>query len=197
MNENDLMNKLLISKKIMEKHQAIPRNTNDGSGLLSSNTIDVPSVQSFDSPNASYNIPQEFMQENVAAKIPKYVNNSERIMSSKLPDAIKQLMIEHPIQQPDSMSGPVLSDELIEKASRLMNNSKTNSIQEVNYKSQNNTQSTQSNQDLKSLLKEVVEEVLMENGILSESTTKSNEVFSFKVGKHIFEGKLLKIKKLK
>jgi len=197
MNENDLMNKLLISKKIMEKHQAIPRNTNDGSGLLSSNTIDVPSVQSFDSPNASYNIPQEFMQENVAAKIPKYVNNSERIMSSKLPDAIKQLMIEHPIQQPDSMSGPVLSDELIEKASRLMNNSKTNSIQEVNYKSQNNTKSTQSNQDLKSLLKEVVEEVLMENGILSESTTKSNEVFSFKVGKHIFEGKLLKIKKLK
>jgi len=106
-------------------------------------------------------------------------------------------MIEHPLQQPDSMSGPVLSDELIEKASRLMNNSKTNSIQEVNYKSQNNTQSTQSNQDLKSLLKEVVEEVLMENGILSESTTKSNEVFSFKVGKHIFEGKLLKIKKLK
>jgi hypothetical protein len=197
MNENDLMNKLLISKKIMEKHQAIPRNTNDGSGLLSSNTIDVPAVQSFDSPNASYNIPQEFMQENVAAKIPKYVNNSERIMSSKLPDAIKQLMIEHPIQQPDSTSGPVLSDELIEKASRLMNNGKTNSIQEVNYKSQNNTQSTQSNQDLKSLLKEVVEEVLMENGILSESTTKSNEVFSFKVGKHIFEGKLLKIKKLK
>jgi hypothetical protein len=197
MNENDLMNKLLISKKIMEKHQAIPRNTNDGSGLLSSNTIDVPAVQSFDSPNASYNIPQEFMQENVAAKIPKYVNNSERIMSSKLPDTIKQLMIEHPIQQPDSTSGPVLSDELIEKASRLMNNGKTNSIQEVNYKSQNNTQSTQSNQDLKSLLKEVVEEVLMENGILSESTTKSNEVFSFKVGKHIFEGKLLKIKKLK
>jgi hypothetical protein len=197
MNENDLMNKLLISKKIMEKHQAIPRNTNDGSGLLSSNTIDVPSVQSFDSPNASYNIPQEFMQENVAAKIPKYVNNNERIMSSKLPDAIKQLMIEHPIQQPDSTSGPVLSDELVEKASRLMNNSKTNSIQEVNYKSQNNTQSTQSNQDLRSLLKEVVEEVLMENGILSESTTKSNEVFSFKVGKHIFEGKLLKIKKLK
>ena len=197
MNENDLMNKLLISKKIMEKHQVMPRNTNDGSGLLSSNTIDVPAVQSFDSPNASYNIPQEFMQENVAAKIPKYVNNSERIMSSKLPDAIKQLMIEHPIQQPDSTSGPVLSDELIEKASRLMNNGKTNSIQEVNYKSQNNTQSTQSNQDLKSLLKEVVEEVLMENGILSESTTKSNEVFSFKVGKHIFEGKLLKIKKLK
>lgn len=196
MNENDLMNKLLISKKIMEKHQAIPRNTNDIGGMMSDSSIDVPSVQSFESPNASYNIPQEFMQENVAAKIPKYVNNNERIMSSKLPDAIKQLMIEHPIQQPDSMSGPVLSDELVEKASRLMNTNKAKQIQEVNYKTTNNQQST-NNQDLKSLLKEVVEEVLMENGILAESTTKSNEVFSFKVGKHIFEGKLLKVKKLK
>ena len=196
MNENDLMNKLLISKKIMEKHQSIPRNTNEAIGMMESNSIDIPSVQSFDAPNASYNIPQEFMQENVAAKIPKYVNNNERIMSSKLPDAIKQLMIEHPIQQPDSMTGPVLSDELVQKASRLMNSNKTKQIQEVNYQTTNNQQST-NNQDLKSLLKEVVEEVLMENGILAESTTKSNEVFSFKVGKHIFEGKLLKVKKLR
>jgi hypothetical protein len=46
------------------------------------------------------------------------------------------------------------------------------------------------------MLKEVVEEVLLENGILAESTQKSNEVFSFKVGKHIFEGKVTKIKKI-
>jgi DUF917 family protein len=29
-----------------------------------------------------------------------------------------------------------------------------------------------------------------------ESTDKTNELFSFKVGKHIFEGKVTKIKKL-
>jgi hypothetical protein len=47
------------------------------------------------------------------------------------------------------------------------------------------------------MLKEVVEEVLLENGILAESTQKSNnELFSFKVGKHIFEGKVTKIKKI-
>jgi hypothetical protein len=46
------------------------------------------------------------------------------------------------------------------------------------------------------MLKEVVEEVLQENGILAESIQKSNEVFSFKVGKHIFEGKVTKIKKI-
>jgi hypothetical protein len=52
------------------------------------------------------------------------------------------------------------------------------------------------NNQLREMLKEVVEEVLQENGILTESTQKSNEVFSFKVGKHIFEGKVTKIKKI-
>ena len=52
------------------------------------------------------------------------------------------------------------------------------------------------NKQLREMLKEVVEEVLLENGILAESTQKSNEVFSFKVGKHIFEGKVTKIKKI-
>lgn len=198
MNENDLMNKLIISKKIMEKHQSMPRNSSDdGGGLLSSNSIETPSVQSFDAPSATYNIPQEFMQENVTAKIPKYVNSSERIMSSKLPEAIKQLMIEHPIQQPNSMSGPTLSDELVERASRLMKSQSSNQIQEVNYNTQTKQPQQQNSGDLKKLLKEVVEEVLLENGILSESSSKTNEIFSFKVGKHIFEGKLMKVKKLR
>jgi hypothetical protein len=47
------------------------------------------------------------------------------------------------------------------------------------------------------MLKEVVKEVLTENGILSESSQKTNETFSFKVGKHLFEGNVTKIKKLK
>ena len=59
-----------------------------------------------------------------------------------------------------------------------------------------NQQSNFNMKELKSMLREVVEEVLQENGILSESEQKSNEVFSFKVGKHIFEGKVTKIKKI-
>ena len=35
MNENDLINKLLISKKIMEKHNEIPRAGNTNLGLSS------------------------------------------------------------------------------------------------------------------------------------------------------------------
>jgi hypothetical protein len=46
------------------------------------------------------------------------------------------------------------------------------------------------------MLKEVVKEVLSENGMLVESVSKSNDNFSFKVGKHIFEGKVTKIKKI-
>ena len=52
------------------------------------------------------------------------------------------------------------------------------------------------NDYLKSLIKETVREVLQENGLLVESTSKTNEIFSFRVGEHIFEGKLTKIKKV-
>jgi hypothetical protein len=41
-----------------------------------------------------------------------------------------------------------------------------------------------------------VEDVLKENGLLVESTSRTNDLFTFKVGKHIFEGKLTKIKKI-
>ena len=45
------------------------------------------------------------------------------------------------------------------------------------------------------MLKEVVEEVLLENGILAESTQKSNEVFSFKVGSIYLKVKWPRLKK--
>jgi hypothetical protein len=41
-----------------------------------------------------------------------------------------------------------------------------------------------------------VEDVLKENGLLVEITSRTNDLFTFKVGKHIFEGKLTKIKKI-
>jgi hypothetical protein len=66
-----------------------------------------------------------------------------------------------------------------------------------NVQEQSQPQPNFNNKQLRDMLKEVVEEVLLENGILAESTQKSNnELFSFKVGKHIFEGKVTKIKKI-
>jgi hypothetical protein len=46
------------------------------------------------------------------------------------------------------------------------------------------------------MIENAVNKALKENGMIAESTEKTNEVFSFRVGKHIFEGKLTKIKKI-
>jgi hypothetical protein len=204
-NELSLMEKLAVSKKIMDAHNNTPRG-NVSENMNSYNNS--PSVENYEPVKGKYNIPQEFLQESQSSEpylssIPKTPTmpqplTSDRVMSSKLPDAIKRLMIEHPIEIPNSMGGggSVLSDELVEKASRLMNlKSEPQPKQQVQERTQ--TQSSNFNmKELKSMLREVVEEVLQENGILSESEQKSNEVFSFKVGKHIFEGKVTKIKKI-
>jgi hypothetical protein len=200
--EDDLIKKLMISKQIMEKHNQMPRSGD----MTSTATYNIPNVESFEPVKGNYNIPQELLQESeinqpylssVPTKSPQPVT-SDRVMASKLPDAIKRLMIEHPIEVPNSMGGgSTLSDELVEKASRLMGtNPKQNQPTQTKRTLQEQSQPLPNMKQLKSLLKEVVEEVLQENGILSESEQKSNEVFSFKVGKHIFEGKVTKIKKI-
>jgi hypothetical protein len=201
--EDDLIKKLMISKQIMEKHNQIPR-SGDMTAIASYNT---PNVETFEPVSGTYNIPQGLLQESeinqpYLSSVPQQIKSpqpltSDRVMASKLPDAIKRLMIEHPIEVPNSIGGSsTLSDELVEKASRLMGTKpKTNQPTQNRQPLQEQTSLPNVNQ-LKSLLKEVVEEVLLENGILAESTQKSNEVFSFKVGKHIFEGKVTKIKKI-
>jgi hypothetical protein len=192
-NENDLLQKLMISKKMMDIHNKMPRS---GQGIPSN--YNIPEVQDFDTPKANYNIPQEFMMEQSRPVSNSEVPTTDRILNSKLPDEIKQLMIEYPIAQPNSMSGPTLSNELVEKATRLMNSNNGQNINEQPVKRQQSNQSTSSltAKQIKDIVRETVEEVLSENGLLTESTQKSNEVFQFKVGKHIFEGKVTKIKKV-
>ena len=53
-----------------------------------------------------------------------------------------------------------------------------------------------SNSNLKNIIRETMEDVLKENGLLIESETSSNDLFKFRVGEHIFEGKILKVKKV-
>ena len=111
-------------------------------------------------------------------------------------------MLEHPIQQPSMglSSGSVLSEELIEKASRLMNTSpkgdpyKEN--QQQSKKVQTNYQSQIDINEIKKVVRETVEEVLQENGLLVESESKSSDMFKFRVGQHLFEGKVLNVKKM-
>ena len=190
--ENDLIQKLMISKQIMEKHNQTPRG-----GMPSMDTYNTPEVATYNAPPATYNLPQDMLQE---ASVPvQQVNQpmtQDRVMASKLPDEIKRLMIEHPIAQPAGMGGPTLSNDLIDKAARLMNvDARGNQVSQPKQRVQEQAQPNFNNQQLRDMLKEVVEEVLQENGILSESTEKSNEQFTFKVGKHIFSGKISKVQK--
>jgi hypothetical protein len=201
MNENELLSKLAISKKIMDIHKATPRTQSQGNYNFDT------SVKEFSAPNASYNIPQEYMAESVQkVQTPQNTNSKDKILQSKLPEEIKKLMIEHPIQQPKSMGGgSVLSNELVEKAARLMNNDIANNVNpyqpkktqiQETFKPQSPTSTLDKNM-LKDIIRETIEEVLSENGLLVESTSKTNDVFQFKVGSHIFEGKVNRIKKIK
>jgi hypothetical protein len=206
---DQLMQKLMISKAIMDKTDGIKR--------IDNREMNSPSnmVENFDIPQAKYNIPQEFLQEQPSRQMnqpylsslpventkPVGVPTIDAIKNSRLPDEIKKLMMEHPISQPQQ-ANPTLSSDLVERASRLMKENPGSYVPE-SAKSKQQTQSIQpssaTNIDYKLLQKminEAVNDALKENGLLIESTDKTNELFSFKVGKHIFEGKVTKIKKL-
>jgi len=194
--ENDLMQKLLISKKIMDKHNDIKRNTEF--------TNTRPVEENFNSISTNYNIPNEYLEENSYKK--NFISedlSEDKILNSKLPEEIKRLMLEYPINQPTSMNGPsIISEELVEKASRLMNlNNKETKIQNENKTSKIVSENINydnffNGKNFRNILKEVLKEVLNENGLLVESENKSNEEFKFKVGKHIFEGRVTRIKKI-
>jgi len=189
---NDLMQKLMVSKQIMDRH-------NDMDKGITPNTTQRQLVKEYDETpiNASYNIPEEYLSSAPQTpKVPPAVMSEERIKNSKLPDSIKRLMMEHPIQQPQQYQATI-SDEIIEKAARLMGNNKQPVSESISQQpKQQNTSFNLSAADIKKIVRETVEEVLSENGLMVESTQKSNELMTIKVGKHIFEGKISKIKKV-
>jgi len=190
---SDLMQKLAMSKQIMDRHKEMPRGQSAG----------MPNMISESIPNAKYNIPQEMVSESVQkpVQMPPQQMDESRILNSKLPEHIKKLMIENPIQQPSfGLGGPVLSDEIIEGAAKLMG---------VNPKQQQpqvseSAQSQYSNNDLKQMIRDVVrdtvrdvvKEELQKVGMISEGQT-TNESLQLRIGSHIFEGKVTKMKKIK
>lgn len=201
--ENDLMQRLAVSKKIMEKHGEIKRG--DSRPMTSS-------VEEYQPVNATYNLPEEFLTENSSPKSyhdPSQPLEKEKIMNSKLPDEIKRLMIEQPIVQPSSMGGgTVLSNEVIEGAARLMKKDKISEIPQTQAPKQKITETHTSPNininEIKNIIRDVVRdtvrdvvrEELKDAGMLVESTQNTNETIQFKVGQHLFIGKVTKIKKI-
>jgi hypothetical protein len=191
---DDFIKKLMVSKQIMDKHKEIPRSGQGGLTHINESSISTPELYSAEPVPASYNIPQEFLQGESRVNTNTPVLTEDKIIKSKLPDAIKKLMIEHPIEKPQQHS-PTLSNDLIERAARLMNENKE-VVQQSNKVNTKPTTQNLNNSDLKQMMRETIEEVLKENGLIVESTSKSQDLFTFKVGKHLFEGKISKIKKL-
>ena len=201
------MDKLIKSKAIMDRHDGMKRSNSVSESSYSS----MPMAQDFDIPQAKYNIPQEFLQEQqvqqpylsqVPNTKPVGVPSVDAIKNSKLPDEIKKLMMEHPISQPQQPQ-MTLSSELIEKASRLMKEGNGNYVPESAKPKQQTSQSQPQVQSqgidykvIQKMINEAVRSALKENGLVTESTEKTNEMFTFKVGKHQFEGRVTKVKKL-
>ena len=192
---SDLMQKLAMSKKIMDKHSEVPRGQNAGLSEINENT------------SAVYNIPQDIEQQSLPQQnIPQQTSiqesistnpiSSDAVLNSKLPDEIKRLMLENPIVQPQ-MTGPTLSDDIVEGAARLMNKKQNQPIT-VKEASTTNTDLKQMIRDVvRDTVRDVIKEELGKSGLINEGGQKSNEILSLRVGKHIFEGKVTKIKKVK
>jgi len=198
------MQKLVMAKAIMDKTEGI---TSTSNRQRSSS----PMIENYDMPPAKYNIPSEYLTEQPRnSQQPQMESFSPRentkpvgvptidaIKNSKLPDEIKRLMIEHPIGQPKQQE-VTLSNDLIERAARLMGENKSNNYKPESAKTQAKIQTTSSIDYnlIKQMIEEAVNNALKKNGLMVESTQKSNEIFTFKVGSHQFEGKVTKIKKL-
>lgn len=193
----DLMQKLAVSKKIMDRHNEMPRSSQGG-------VPSTPQIENYNIPQSNYNIPQEVMVESQVSQ-PKQTQtpNKTQVLNSKLPDEIKKLMIENPIQQQQVMgNSDFLSDDIIEGATRLMGKERQ-PIQETKSQRQNQGQGVPDISTLKQMIRDtvrdtvrdVVREELKSAGLISEGETKTNEKLQFRVGKHIFEGIVTKIKK--
>ena len=199
--EMDLMQRLAVSKKIMDKHGEIKR------GEASPTS---PIVEDYQPINTNYNIPQEFISDKkVGSFDPSTSLDQNRILNSKLPDEIKRLMIEQPIVQSNTMSGgSYLSNEVIEGAQRLMKKEKISESPQTQKPKQNISESQNNSNinlsEIKNIIRDVVrdtvrdvvKEQLKESGLVVESSTDTNEVIQFKVGDTLFVGRITKVKKI-
>lgn len=179
--ENDLMMKLVNAKKVMNKVD----NGNYQTGNINESML-------FSDPTELVN--SQTIQPTTIR--PKGVPTVQKIQESKLPDAIKQAMIENPI--PQISLNESLDMDFIKGAKRLMEQeglTKTSTPQTKSTPSQNIDMNS-----IVVLIENTVRKVMDEklNQILSAQQTSSiNENLVLKVGDSIFKGKITGVNKAK
>jgi hypothetical protein len=180
--ENDLMYKLVQAKKVMNKVDK---------GDYQRGNVDT---------NILNNSPEEIMESNIPSSksIPQpKVPNVNKIMESKLPDAIKKAMIDNPI--PQISLNETLDMNFVQGAKRLMEQEGlTKKPQQQKQVSSTNTSIDMN--AIAVLIENTVRKVMDEklNQILSAQQTQTiNENLVLKVGDSIFKGKITGVNKSK
>jgi hypothetical protein len=139
---------------------------------------------------------------------PKANMTEDRINNSKLPEAIKKLMIENPIPDVPMGSSMSLSDEFIGGVKEAMNKqdipTSPHKLEQTITESivPSSTKNKMTKSSLKSIIKESVKELIDDvvDTKINESVnmkTDTNENFSFRVGDKIFYGKITSTKQVK
>jgi len=184
---NDLMNRLVQAKKVMNKVD---------SGNFEKGNVNETILRS--APEDVANLVQDYQP------IPPAVNrgnvaNVDKINNSKLPDVIKKAMIENPI--PQITLNDNINMDFIQGAKKLME--KEGLSKKSVPKQQVASQQSYSNVDMNSLstlIENTIRKVLDEklNQILTaQQTATINENLVLKVGDSIFKGKITGVNKAK
>ena len=199
-----LQEKLIQAKAVMDRVDGTPSNNNGMQHSLTESNPNLPPVSN----NFNTGSIDSVIQENNNLTRPTITE--DKISKSNLPDAIKKLMIDHPI--PEVSFGGGIPDSLIEGAAAKMKKlsginppSQSLSSQKVNtpklktQKTQKTQKITQSS--LKNLVRETIKESLDEliDDRISQRIIESNgvnESIKLVVGNTIFEGKILTTKKI-
>ena len=213
----DLQEKLIQAKAVMDKvdgNPSIMKNaqrsvmesnmTNAGQNNYGENPNLPPVSNNFNSASIDSAI-----QSNTTLTRPKITE--DRVNSSNLPDAIKQLMIDHPI--PEVSFGNTIPNSLIEGAAEKMRklsglgNTESPNVGGQTQHKKTKTKTTNKTQKItQSSLKNLVRETLVESldslidERISQRITESNgldESIKLVVGNTIFEGKILTTKKIR
>ena len=187
----DLMTKLVNAKKVMTKV--------DGWDYTKGNIDE--SVLQQNASDAVSKIEKKPNTRNVTTN----VVNEDKINNYKLPDSIKQAMINNPIPTMDQISlGDGLDMGLLEGAKKLMEKEGMSSPKKSTPNTKQVISESPNNSDLQSLIKETIKDTLEEivdrklELILTASKTASiNETLVLKVGDSIFKGKITGVNKSK
>ena len=177
-------------------------------------TKPIRNTQTNNTSETNYNLPpvsNNFNESSVNSVIQENNNltrptvTEEKVKNSNLPDAIKKLMIDHPI--PEVSFGNQIPDSLIEGAAEKMK--KLSGVQpttqsfsnNVKQKTTNNTTQKISQSSLKNLVKETIKDSLEEliNETISNRIIENknlNESIQIVVGNTVFKGTINKTRKI-